>query len=156
MLDPMTMGAVGGAGLGILKYPMDVSKEHRDRAQAAAMIRWSPWTGLKPNEIHSADLLGNVMQGGSQGAAMGQNVDKYQGDKALQQAQIGSLNAQTKWYGGSQPGDDITANAVAPTYGPAPQPPQDPTQYQSAPKKRGAMNAYAPQSPYDGMQNPYA
>jgi hypothetical protein len=50
---------------------LDKKQEEADRRQAAEMARWSPWTGMQPNQISRANLLGSTMQGGMAGAMMG-------------------------------------------------------------------------------------
>lgn len=60
------------AALGLAKGLMDKGKEDKDRRQAAEMARWSPWTGMKPNDIRQSDVMGSTMQGGMTGAMMGQ------------------------------------------------------------------------------------
>lgn len=64
-----------GAGLGLLKYGADAQKEKKDRELQAATARLSPWTGMHPGAVKSADLLGNVLQGGTAGAMFGQQFD---------------------------------------------------------------------------------
>lgn len=60
-----------GAGLGGLKYMED--KDARDTAlhNNKAIIRYSPWTGLKPGSMPSASLIGDLLQGGASGAMLG-------------------------------------------------------------------------------------
>lgn len=59
------------AALGLAKGISDRGKANADRRQAAEMARWSPWTGMGPNQIRQADELGSTMQGGMAGAMMG-------------------------------------------------------------------------------------
>lgn len=85
-IDPLSIAA--GAGFGLLKDALfDGPREAKERQLAAATQRYSPWTGLKANEIHQANPLGDALQGGMTGLAMSQNAsttDAY--NKYLQNA----------------------------------------------------------------------
>lgn len=66
---------LGGAGLGIVKhFASDKPKEERQRRLAAETARYSPWTGMQPQQVQDADIFGNVMQGGLTGASFAQGL----------------------------------------------------------------------------------
>lgn len=71
-MDPITIGLLAGAGMGVLKGMGDKKKEAADRKVAAETARWSPWTGMQPEQVQRADMMGSAMQGGLAGGAMGQ------------------------------------------------------------------------------------
>lgn len=73
-MDPITIGLLAGAALGVLKGGMDQKQEARDRQAAAATQRYQPWTGIATPEIKRGDMLGSTMQGGLAGAMMGQSL----------------------------------------------------------------------------------
>lgn len=64
----------GMAGVGLVKGMMDKKREEADRKQAAELARWSPWSGIAPNEVRRADVLGSTLQGGMSGAMLGQSM----------------------------------------------------------------------------------
>lgn len=67
----MPWGLAIGALVGVAKNQLvDVPREKKQRALAAATQRLSPWTGLQAQPIQQADLLGNALQFGSTGAGM--------------------------------------------------------------------------------------
>lgn len=71
-MDPLTAAAVLG-GVGLLKSEfIDRPREDRQRKMAAVTARWSPWTGMSPNQIQEADPFGTAIQGGLAGAMIGQ------------------------------------------------------------------------------------
>ena len=81
-------GALGGGALGLLKgFLIDKPREERQRKEAAEIMRWSPWTGMRAGPIVEADPFGAIMQGGSAGASMGQNMDAARSQQDLQGAQ---------------------------------------------------------------------
>lgn len=74
------IAALAGGGLGMLKGHMQNQREKQiedsDRNLAAATAQYSPWTGMKPQEIRHAgsafgSMLGSGLQGGMMGAMMG-------------------------------------------------------------------------------------
>lgn len=77
-MDPITLAALGGAGLGIGKGILDQNRERKDRQIAAQTARWSPWTGMAAQPVQRADLLGSTIQGGLQGASFGQGLGQQQ------------------------------------------------------------------------------
>jgi hypothetical protein len=70
---PIVLAAISG-GLGFAKGLADKEREGRQRRLAGETARMSPWTGMKPNEVHEADILGTTAQGALTGASMGQNI----------------------------------------------------------------------------------
>jgi hypothetical protein len=70
----------------------DMGKESRQRQLAASTQRYSPWTGLKANEIEEANPIGTLAQG--YGAYLGQtqNNDSNALKKQLMQAQIRAMD----------------------------------------------------------------
>lgn len=71
MLALAALGAISGA----VKGKEQKDEESRDRRLAANTIRYSPWTGMRPNEIHTADMTGSILQGGAAGLSMGQELE---------------------------------------------------------------------------------
>lgn len=81
-MDPITLAAVMG-GAGLLKSELiDKPREQEQRRQAAITARWSPWTGMAPGAIQSADPFGSAIQGGLAGAMIGQNIQGAEAGKA--------------------------------------------------------------------------
>lgn len=81
-MDPITLAAVMG-GAGLLKSELiDRPREQEQRRQAAITARWSPWTGMAPGAIQSADPFGAVLQGATTGAVLGQNLNLAGGKEA--------------------------------------------------------------------------
>lgn len=71
MGDPVTLGLIG-AGTGLLKNELvDAPREARQKKYNAAVIRYSPWTGMKPGQTQYSDPFGNMLQFGTTGAMMG-------------------------------------------------------------------------------------
>lgn len=66
---PLAMAAAGMLKSNLVDRP----REKRDRALAAETQRYSPWTGLKANQIREADPFGAALQGGMTGMQMGQD-----------------------------------------------------------------------------------
>lgn len=75
-MNPLLIGALAGAGLGLLKGVSAKKQEARDRALAAETARWSPWTGMKPTMPERADLMGELIAGGTSGLAQGQKYSQ--------------------------------------------------------------------------------
>jgi uncharacterized protein YfiM (DUF2279 family) len=69
----MWQAMAAGAALGLAKNALvDKPKEERQRALAAQTALYSPWTGMKPNEVQESDMFGNAMQGATSGAMLSQ------------------------------------------------------------------------------------
>lgn len=73
------MGAVGAAKSEVIDRP----KENRARKLKAETQRYSPWTGLKGEEVKEADPFGSALQFGASGASMGSAMEQANLDKAL-------------------------------------------------------------------------
>lgn len=67
--------ALGGGVLGLLKAYRDQQNEKGDRELAAITARYSPWTGMRPQPVKTADYFGSMAEGALGGASFGQNVD---------------------------------------------------------------------------------
>lgn len=94
-MDPITLSLIlGGTGLA-KSFLVDKPKEDRQRQEASATQRYSPWTGLKANDIQEADPFGSALQGAATGASMGQNMQAAKGNAALTDAQTKFYNSQT-------------------------------------------------------------
>lgn len=68
--------ALGGGVLGLLKAYRDQQNEKGDRELAAITARYSPWTGMRPQPVKTADYFGSMAEGALGGASFGQNVDQ--------------------------------------------------------------------------------
>ena len=80
-MDPMTIGLM--AGLGLAKSELvDRPREREQRRQAAVIARYSPWTGMSPGGIKTADPLGSAMEAGLTGAMLSQNQQKLDTEAA--------------------------------------------------------------------------
>lgn len=83
---PLWAALAAGAGAGLVKSEfVDKPNEKKDRINAATTMRYSPWTGMKPEQVERASALASALQGGAQGAALGQSLGKYEGDMKLQE-----------------------------------------------------------------------
>lgn len=79
-MDPVTIGVM--AGLGLAKSELiDRPREEEQRRRAAITARWSPWTGMAPGGIQTADPLGSAMEAGLTGAMLSQNQQKLDAAK---------------------------------------------------------------------------
>lgn len=67
-MDPITIGLLAGGGLGLLKGMSDAEQARHQRQVEAEIARYSPWTGMKPERIGQANVLGSAMQGALAGA----------------------------------------------------------------------------------------
>lgn len=101
-------GALAGGALGLYKGMLDQQREGKDRQIAATTARYSPWTGMKPQEVQRASMMGDVMQGGATGAALGQGLSNQQSQQKLVDAQTNYYNAKA-----GQPGDTAMATNTA-------------------------------------------
>jgi hypothetical protein len=87
-MDPLTLALVG-AGVGLAKSELvDRPREAEQRRRAAITARWSPWTGMAPNAIQSADPFGSAIETGLTGAVVGQNQQKIDNQKAKDMAEL--------------------------------------------------------------------
>jgi len=76
----MTIGLM--AGLGLAKSELvDRPREREQRRQAAVIAKYSPWTGMSPGGIQTADPLGSAMEAGLTGAMLSQNQQKLDAEK---------------------------------------------------------------------------
>jgi len=82
-MDPITIGMLSMAALGALKGKTDIDRakqiENSDRKLASETARYSPWTGMQPQQIRQAPsafgtMLGSGMQGAGFGAMLGQGM----------------------------------------------------------------------------------
>lgn len=64
----------GGAALGALKGLKDQQQAERERKLAAQTAQWSPWTGMAPQKVTEANMLGDIAQGVGGGASLGQSM----------------------------------------------------------------------------------
>ncbi len=96
-MDPI-IGGVGGGLYGLFKYLLhDKPQEDKDRKIRAAQQLYSAWSKLPVDQqIRSADLLGNIMQGGLSGAAFGQQFENNQ--NALDRQSVGASTAKFTPY----------------------------------------------------------
>lgn len=120
----IAMGAM--AALSAAKSAGDQAKANAAKQRNAAVTRYSPWTGLSPNEqVNEPNMIGDVTTGAVSGAALGQGMDKYNTEKALAQ-KTGSWN-------------DLAAAPTSPSLSTTPQVGQ-------------SMNPWMQQKPFDPNQ----
>lgn len=86
-MGPLILGALAGAGLGLLKGEADKKREKKERLLNAEIVRYSPWTRLNPEPVQSADPMGSILQGGLSGAMMGQGIAGVNAQNAALSAQ---------------------------------------------------------------------
>ena len=107
-MNPLLIGALVGAGAGMLKGQEDKKNAREAQKEWARMkeeanqlnevkSRYSQWTGHRPNDFRAAKpqtpgLLGPMMQGVMTGAMMGQNWQGAQGPATQPNAYAGSAN----------------------------------------------------------------
>lgn len=101
----MLPALLAGAALGLAKNQLvDKPRQKREATLAAQTALYSPWTGMKPNEVQHADAFGSAMQGATSGAmfAQGQqNMDMQQQMMDMKKAQMAQgMQAQPNLYGG--------------------------------------------------------
>ena len=98
-MDPVTIGVM--AGLGLAKSELiDRPREEEQRRRAAITARWSPWTGMAPGGIQTADPLGSAMEAGLTGAMLSQNQQKLDAADAAAAAKAKDA-AEVNLAGGS-------------------------------------------------------
>lgn len=82
------------AGAGMAKGVMDQGQVREQQKLEAVKARYSPWTGIAPQNIPNADPLGSAMQGGMAGMSLGQNMDAADQANVFQQKQLELQQAQ--------------------------------------------------------------
>lgn len=117
----MWQALAAGAALGLAKNALvDKPKEDRQRALAAQTALYSPWTGMKPNEVQESDAFGNALQGATSGAmfAQGQQnadmqkemLDMKKKQMMMQQSQ--GMGVNPNLYSGQAPaGSQMSYNS---------------------------------------------
>lgn len=123
-MDPVTLALIGG-GLGFAKGEfVDKPRERRQRAYAAEVMRYSPWTGMQAQLPQEADPMGSAMQGAMAGASFGQNMQTVDNQNALMKAQTDALNRgqYSGWmgipvYGPYGAGPNANSSALPPGQG---------------------------------------
>lgn len=73
-MDPLTIGLIAGAALGVGRSVLGAQQAERNRKAEGTIAQWSPWTGMGAQRVQDPDTFGNVMQGGLTGAMMGQAI----------------------------------------------------------------------------------
>lgn len=86
-----------GAGLGALKNLEANQMASKNRQTQSAIARYSPWTGMQPQNVQDPSIIGDVLQGGTAGAMFGQGMAG-----AAPQADPGSMTSPLA-MSGSQP-----------------------------------------------------
>lgn len=102
-------GGMVAAGLG-KSLLIDAPKADRQRKLAAETARYSPWTGMAPQQVEEADPIGSAMQFGTTGAMLGQGIENQRFQKKMQP--IWQMQAEKELASGPIPGAGI-----GPTYG---------------------------------------
>lgn len=62
-----------GLGMAAANTVSSQMKYEQEKKNAAATQRYSPWTGMKADTPTQPSMIGTAVQGGAQGAAMGQS-----------------------------------------------------------------------------------
>jgi hypothetical protein len=92
-MGPLGLAAImAAAGLAKSEF-VDKPNEMRERKRQAEVMRYSPWTGMSPQAVQSADPFAAALQGGMAGGMMGQGMQSADAQNKL-------LEAQAKYYGG--------------------------------------------------------
>lgn len=66
------IGALGGAGLGLVKNNQDKAEYNRQKELAAQTAQYSPWTGMQADmPKNKPNAFGSLLQGALGGAQMG-------------------------------------------------------------------------------------
>lgn len=73
-MDPLTIGLLAGAALGVGKSIMGGQQAKRNRKAEGTIAQWSPWTGMSAQRVEDPDTFGNILQGGATGAMLGQGI----------------------------------------------------------------------------------
>lgn len=98
-MNPMLIGALLGAGVGALQYPGKKKAAQEQRAINAEMMRQSPWTGMKPDQMYTQDptLLGEIVPASLSGASFGaSDAFKETPQSAYNPADFGSVESGYK------------------------------------------------------------
>lgn len=83
-MGPTGMGGLIGAGFGLGKYFLEDLPEQRAQAELQARTaELSPWTGIKPQAVKKANVLGSMLGAGMTGASLGQNYQTMQNRQQL-------------------------------------------------------------------------
>jgi hypothetical protein len=103
-MDPLLIGALAGSGLGLLRTMEQKPEADYQRKVAEATARYSPWTGLAPQQVVEPDMMGNIMQGGVAGAQLGQGIEtnKAYTDYLAQIAAQNAINNSKTVYTGDK------------------------------------------------------
>ncbi len=89
-MDPITIGMLG---FGALNAESDLQREKRQTKLASETQRYSPWTGLRANDVAPANPIGDLAQAGAGALAYNQDQKVLQGNQALQAAQIAAMGS---------------------------------------------------------------
>lgn len=71
-MDPITIGLIAGAGLGLGKYVDGSMRAKKERERQAAITRYSPWTGMQGQSVASPSIFGDLATGAAAGSTLGQ------------------------------------------------------------------------------------
>ncbi len=86
-MDPITIGLIAGAGLGLLRGDEQKRKEKDQRLLNSEITRYSPWTRINPEAVNPADPTGALLQGTLAGGMMGQGISRTNAANAALSAQ---------------------------------------------------------------------
>lgn len=109
-IDPITAGALGGAGLGVLKNIFGGNGGQKRRA--AAIAAFQPFTGAPIPEVQDENLFGDIFKGAVSGASFGQGLGLMQSNTDLNNAFVSFLQGKTSPAGGPAPEAPITGGAA--------------------------------------------
>lgn len=101
-----------GLGVGALQGAQQAKQAERDRQLQAQTALWSPWTGMAPQKVQEANMLGSIAGGGLTGAGLDQNMAAAKSQDAMNSAQLKKLGAETDYL------NSLTApppQSIAPT-----------------------------------------
>lgn len=91
-MDPITMSLLFG-GAGLLKSALfDAPKREKAGALAGETTRYSPWTGLKAQQLPEVDPIGSMLQYGATGASIGNNMESQSIENARTKAMTDFYN----------------------------------------------------------------
>ena len=97
-MDPITIGLLTGAGLGVLRGQAQKEEAAAAREREAEIARWSPWTGLKPERVGQPNTWDPIMQGALAGAAFGKQFPTAFGGGGAESAAAGTTPSPTGPY----------------------------------------------------------